>query len=256
MSQSLGVAPLQALFRFPFEGSGWRNRFLVGSALILASFFIPILPLIPVCGYVLQVMRGVIHGEEPTLPPWDDWGRLGADGLRGAAVGLVFLLPGTVVYLIGLAVYLGCILVVPVLMGATGRSLVLEGSLLTLVAVGTLMFFTCVALLLWLLGAVPLPVAAAHLVARDRVAAAFHVREWWPVVRANKLGLLIDWVIVAGLWTVVYLACAILAYTAILCWLLPFVTAPALFYLALVGAAKFAQSYREGAALAAAEGKV
>jgi len=255
MTQPLSVAPLPALLRFPFQGPDWKTRFLIGSALILASFFIPLLPCILVCGYALEVMRRVIRGGEPALPPWDDWGRLGVDGLRGAVVGLVFLLPGTLVYLIGVGLYVLGIVVVPLWVGMSGHSPELASALLALTAAGTLIFFTGVAILLWLLGAVPLPAAMAHFVARDGVAAAFYVREWWPILRANAMGFFIDWVLVAGLWSLAYLGSMLLSYTVILCCLVPFLAAPALFYLWVVSAAKFALSYRDGAALVTPQGR-
>lgn len=252
MSRPLSVSSLKDLFRYPFRGVDWKNRFLVGSALVLAGFFIPIVPLIFVCGYTLQVTRRTLQGEEPSLPPWADWGRLGVDGLRGLLVSFVYLLPGTALYFIGLGVYTACILVVPFLTAASGRASEPAGAALALVGVGLFMLFTCAAMLLWLLGAVPLPVATAHFVARDSVAAAFYVREWWPLLRANKLGFFIDWVVLAGLSALLYLGYTLIAYTAVLCCLLPYLLAPALFYLALVGAAKFAESYREGAEMVGA----
>jgi hypothetical protein len=255
MAQPLSVAPLPALFRFPFQGPDWKKRFLIGSALMLANLIIPILPLIVVAGYVIEVMRRILRGEDPALPPWSDWGRLTIDGLRGALVSLVFLLPGTVVYLIGMGLYLLGIVVAPLAVGTSGRSPAAMAVFLGLAAAGVLMFFTCIAIVLWLVGSAPLPAATAHFVVRDRVGAAFSVGEWWPILRANAMGFFIDWVLVAGLWALAYLACALVGYTVVLCCLLPLVAAPALFYLWVVGAAKFALSYREGAALVTARGR-
>jgi hypothetical protein len=104
--ESSAVTPLKAVFRFPFQGPEWRNRFLVGTAFMFAGFVVPIVPLIFVYGYALQVMRQAIEGQDLTLPAWADFYRLGKDGLRGAAVSLVFMLPGALVSFGGMALYM------------------------------------------------------------------------------------------------------------------------------------------------------
>lgn len=250
MSQSQSMASLKDLLRFPFQGPDWQNRFLVGAGLVLAGFFIPIVPLVFVSGYALQVTRRVIEGEAPSLPAWDDWGRLGVDGLRSMVVSLVYLLPGALVYLGGMAVYFGGVTVMPFMLDSSpDASALFFFGLMALIAI--FMASLALGMVLLALGGVPLPVATAHFVAKDRVGAAFRLREWWPVLRANKLGFFIDWVLLTGLWGIFYLAYLVICYSAILCCLLPFASAPAIFYLMLVGMAKFAQSYREGAEMVA-----
>ena len=80
MSAVSAVTLLKEVFRFPFQGK-WRDRFLVGTALTFAGFLVPIVPLIFVYGYTLQIMRQAIEGAELTLPVWDDWNKLGKDSL-------------------------------------------------------------------------------------------------------------------------------------------------------------------------------
>jgi hypothetical protein len=84
------------------------------------------------------------------------------------------------------------------------------------------------------------------------VAAAFRVREWWPLLRANKLGYLIAWVVVAGLMALSYAALIMVYYTLVLCCFIPLLMAPAGFYVSLVSAALFGQTYRESVAMLAA----
>ncbi len=246
MPESTTSASLKTLFKFPLQGEGWQGRFAAGSGLMLAGMFIPILPLVFVFGYAVRVMRRVIEGEAPTLPAWDDWGSLGADGLRAGLVGLLYLLPGMLVYGGGTALYTGGAVLVQTLMTASQDSgQVMLGMLFLFANIALLMFALCIGTLLWVLGAVPLPLAIAHMVSRDELGAAFRVGEWWCILRANKAAFFVDWVIVAGLGAILYLGYILLYYSVVLCCVVPLLTAPASFYLLLVGAAKFAQSYRE-----------
>lgn len=254
MSQAATVASLKDLLRYPFTGPDWRNRFLIGSALILVSSFVPIVPLIFVFGYVLEVVRRTAKGEEPSLPSWHDWGKLAVDGLRALAVQLVFLLPGILIVVAGWILYMVASLAVPIVSplgdsGALGVALfLLFGSL------GIMFLGMAIGSLLALLGAIPLPAALAHLALHDRVLAGLRVREWWPILRANKLGYLVAWVVVAGLWAILYAVYMVVYYTVCLCCLLPVIMAPIIFYLALIGAALFGQAYHEGAEMVAVAG--
>jgi hypothetical protein len=242
MMEETTMAYLKDVFQFPFRGPDWRNRFIVGCALIAASFLIPILPLIFVCGYVLQVMRQAIDGEELTLPVWDDWGRLAIDGLRTMVVGFVYLLPGLLVMFGGMALYFVGVVSAPIAEQAGNEvlfPLLFLGSFLV-------MFLSMfVGTLLTLLGTIPLPLATAHFAAQDEVPAAFRFREWWGMLRANPLGYFIAWVIAAGLGGVLYLALMLVYYTVVLCCAIPLLVGPVGFYTLLVGAALFGRVYGE-----------
>jgi hypothetical protein len=102
--------------------------------------------------------------------------------------------------------------------------------------------------LLMVLGAIALPLAMAHFVAQERLGAAFRVRQWWRILKADKWGYLAAWVIFAGIVAILYVGILVLYSTLILCVLIPIVAAPIGFYLALVGAALFGEVYRDSAA--------
>jgi hypothetical protein len=85
---------------------------------------------------------------------------------------------------------------------------------------------------------------------------AFAVRQWWRILKADRLGYFIAWVIVAGLMGVLYLGVMLGYYTLVLCFLIPFVVAPVGLYVALVGAALFGGTYRENVATLAGRGLV
>lgn len=256
MPEASALTPLKAVFRFPFQGPEWRNRFLVGTAFMFAGFVVPVVPLIFVYGYALQVMRQAIEGQDLTLPAWADFYRLGKDGLRGAAVSLVFMLPGVLVSFGGIALYMGSIFAMPLMVG-NGRDPQGEAIFVMLLMGSMAIMFLSMAVgtLLSMAGAVPIPVATSHMLAKDKLSAAFRVREGWRLLRANWLGYLIGWVVVGGAAMLLYLVLMIVYYTVVLCCLIPFVMAPIGFYLSLVSAALFGQTYRESVSLVASSAR-
>lgn len=248
-SDEFSIASLKALFRFPFQGPQWQSRFVIGSALMLVSTFIPIVPSIFVSGYVLRVMRQAVGGQAPTLPEWDDWGGLIRDGLCTFAIGLVYFLPALLIFVVGTVLYFASALYLPFTMGpgANEADFLASFMLLTFGSMAVMFLSMALGTLFAILGAVALPMATAHFVAEDRLGAAFRIRQWWPILKADKLGYFIAWVIVAGLGAVLYTASILLYSTMVLCVLLPFLVAPVGLYVALVGAALFGGAYRESA---------
>jgi hypothetical protein len=270
MSEELTITSIKSLLKFPFKGRDWRGRFLVGILLYLACF-IPLLGLaagILIVGYYIQVMRRASKGEELGLPAWDDWGGMLKDGLQGLVVQIVYMLPGLVVFYGGMFLYfvaiIGVNILIPFMGGENSDSTV--GILFILLFFGSfaIMFLSmAVGSLLVILGLIPLPMALAHFSAQGRLSAAFRIREWWLLLRANKLGYFIAWVIVAGVGAILYLALMPL-YLALsfMFFLLPFLMffvfillAPLYLYLSMVGAAVFGRTYWESVALVEAGGQ-
>lgn len=232
------LSDLKSLFRFPFQGPDWANRFILGCALLFVGWVVPIVPVIFVYGYAVEVMRRVIRGEEPGMPPWQDWGRLFVDGLRAFGVGLVYLLPGTLVYLGGLGLYFAGTFV------ATGLG-EREGFLIFLLLVAILYLTLFLGSFLLSAGLIPLPAAIAQFVADDRLGAAFQVRRWWAVLRERRWEYGIAWLLLFGLAGIVYFAQMLLYYSVCLCWLMPILASLVAFYITLVAAALFGQVWRE-----------
>lgn len=250
MSESFITTPLRDLFKFPFQGDHWRNNFIVGTILILASFWMPIIPLIFILGYLVPIMRQGIEGQELYLPPWTGWGELGRDGLRMLLVGGIYLLPSVVIFLSGFLVYFVILMALPVILASSGADLESREGLgfflfLILGGGGILLFSLFVGSLLWFISSIPLPAAMAHFVAQDKLSAAFRVREWWPLLATNKLGYFIAWVIVFGTGTIFYVVTTLTYYTLILVCILPLLVAPFMFYWLLISSALFGQTYRE-----------
>jgi hypothetical protein len=259
MPEELTVTSLKDILRFPFQEPNWQSRFIIGVGLIFASLFIPIplvrwIPLILVSGYALKVMRQAVKGEGLFLPAWEDWGELGMDGLRGLLINLVYLLPGILVFYGGMGLYFVLSMAFPLLMAFTeeSRGMLALFPLLVFGSLAIMLLSMFVGSLLFLLGVIPLPMARAHFVAKGEVAAAFRVREWWPLLRINKLGYFIAWVVVYGLTAILSLVLVLAYYSVILCCFVPFLVAPIGFYLSLVSAALFGQTYRESVAMLSA----
>jgi hypothetical protein len=273
MSQELTTTSIKSLLKFPFKGRDWRSRFLVGTLLYLACF-IPLLGVaawLLIIGYVIQVMRRASKGEELSLPAWDDWGGMLKDGLQGLIVQMVYMLPGLVVLYGGMFLYfvavLGSNILLPFMGSESGdpSMAILPVLFLLLLFGGFAIMFLSMALgwLLMILGMIPLPMALAHFSAQGKLSAAFHIREWWSLLRANKLGYLVAWVIVAGLGAMLYLALMPLYLgLSFTFFLLPFfmffvliLVAPLYLYLSLVGAAVFGRTYWESVALTESGGQ-
>ncbi|MBN1260901.1 MAG: DUF4013 domain-containing protein [Anaerolineae bacterium] len=239
MQQTL--ASLKIFFRFPFEDEGWQQRFLIGSGLALLGFMIPVVPHIFIWGYGMRVMRQAIAGQKLTLPAWQDWGRLGRDGVRAMLASIAYTLPGTLALLLGFVLYFVSFLVIPLLSteGTEWTAFAMLGS------IGIMFLTLSIGSLLLFLGMLPLPMAIAHLVARDQTGAVFRVREWQPMIRRNKLGYFIAWIIAGGLVALAYLAIMLPYYTLILFFVGFLIAGPAFFYVSLVSSAIFGQTYRE-----------
>lgn len=247
------VASLKRYLTFPFQGAHWARRFLVGSALLFVSYVVPVLPLIFVNGYSLRVMGAALRGEPLDLPPWSDWGKLGLDGLRVLVIGVVYTLPGIAVIVAGLSLHAGLTLLVP----PVAANITLTSDLPGFVVVGlsfaggmvVTVITALIGLVLILAGTGVLPAATAHFVATDRLAAAFHVRQWWPLVRSNKMGYLTAWLIALAMAIGVAVGLNLGYYAVFLCCLIPFVGSPLSFYTMLISAAIFGDTYREGIAI-------
>jgi hypothetical protein len=247
MPEMSAVLDLKSLLKFPFQGKNWQNPFVIGSAFILAGFFIPIIPLLFVQGYFVDILRRSIRGEHLLLPPWQDWGKLLMDGLHAFVVGFIYLLPATIILVGGFGLYFASSFAVPI-MATFSRNVRGIDTLLPIVmftSFAILMVSMLLGNILWLIGAIPLPVAISHMAAKEKLSAAFHIHEYWPLLRSNKLGYFICWVVLAGLAAILYFLTLLPYLTFILCFLIPFIVAPGGFYMTLIAAALFGQTYRE-----------
>lgn len=247
------VAGLRELLRFPLKDAEWRNKFLVGSVLVFLNFIIPLVPMLAVGGYCLKVMRQGVRGEEPALPEWDEWGDLIMEGLKGAALILAYLAPGYLIMIGGIILLtFGQFLIVPIsaaFASSGDPEAVLSSILATLgFTFGTIalqFILMAVALIVLLLGLVPLPLALGHYLHEGEVSAGLRLREIWGLVKVNKAGFVAAWVIYLGLAYTLSLPIIFTYFTLVLICLMPVLIAPVTFYVYVIGAAAFGQHYRE-----------
>ncbi len=240
------ITPLASLLKFPFEDEDWQTTFLIGSALIFVSFFIPILPLIFVAGYGMEVMRQAVRGEKLSLPKWDDWGRLFKDGLHALVISLVYAGPSVLIFILGFGFYFAVSFLAPFMLESGAG----EGIFVALLLFSMFVMFLSIflSLLLFTVGGLPLPVAMAHAVRRDELKAAFRFREWWPILKANKWAYFVAWTVALGIFVILYLVYLLPIYTLVCCFITPFLMAPLLFYTMLASNAVFGQIYYENSA--------
>lgn len=257
MVDSVSSYSIRTAFKFPFERKNWILPFVIGTALIFAGMIIPIIPIIFVYGYFAEVMRRAINDDAMSLPDWDNWGQLFKDGFRCVGVGAVYLGPGILVSMVGVFAYFGMIVTTIVLTPAAAYDTTTSGllGLLSLGSMGVLFLSMFFGTFLLIAGAIPLPVALANFIAHDRLSAAFHVREWGAVLKADKWGYFIAWLIYLGMFALIYIGFMLGYFTFFLCFFFYLAAFPIGLYMMLVSAAIFGRYYKESARLIVTDSK-
>lgn len=227
---------LNHLFTFPLKDSQARNRFFIGALLIFASAIIPLLPYLPVLGYTMKIMRGVVAGQKPSMPEWDDWETLFKDGLKLFGVRFIYFLP---LLLVMLPVFL-LFIAVPIIATATESEgiLVLSFLILPLSMICLLPLFIATGFII--------PAAEVHVAARGEFRAGFQIRDWWPIFRANIDGFLLAYLLIYAISIVISLALQLVIFTIILTCLLPLIAPLISMYILVIQYSLIAQAYREG----------
>jgi hypothetical protein len=241
MKQSFTTETLSTLFSFPFKDARWVPKILIGSLFLLFSFLI--LPIFFIYGYFFEILRNAIEDRDPVLPEWDQFEKKFVDGAKLFLVTFIYTLPYILLFLLAF-----------MLISAGSFSTELVGSDIGAGSIpwffvslfgsfGGLFIFGVSMLIGLVLGAL-LPVALAHMVAKDDLMAGFHVSEWWKIFRANTSGFLISYLIVMACLLLINTATQILNMTIVLCCLTPFISIALTFYLMVVANVIFGQAYR------------
>ncbi|MBE7474783.1 MAG: hypothetical protein DPW09_28830 [Anaerolineae bacterium] len=245
---SFTTEDLQVLAKFPFTDPRWKTKFLIGGLLHLAGYIIPFIPIMFVYGYCAQMMRQIIvEKRDPFMPEWDNWEKFLQDGLKITGVTLIYSLPGLIFFCGGYGLFAATIIGA----GAASENLSRDSAPLTalvpLLGMASWLGGFGLGMVLMLVGLAFLPVAVGHVIATDQFSAAFRVREWWSIFRANLSGYVITYVLMFGFWMALSFAIQILYFTVIFCCLLPFVMAPVMMYTMIIASVLFAQAYQVGA---------
>lgn len=246
MDLNISMNSLKHLFSFPFHDPRWKEKFLIGTGLCAAGFFIPLLPLLPVAGYGARLLRaGAANSNPETLPEWDDWGDLLLDGLRLTGVGLLFMLPTWFIMIFGFTIYFGSFTFLPFMDASRGGRA--AGLLMVyLLSLGLMFLGMGLGTLLSLAASVVIPPAQAHVAVSRRFAALFEFGSWWKVLRANLGGFLLVLLLMFALYFAGLLAWQVMYLTVILCLVAPLLLMPLLFYGIVIYHRLVGQAYREG----------
>jgi hypothetical protein len=247
VTPAFSLNPLQPLLAFPFRQRQGTQNLVIGAALLLFSLAVPILPALYVLGYQAVVVRRALRTGELEMPEWTDWSALLVEGLKAFGVSLIYTLPAIAAIVLGYAGMLSTS-VMAAIMEDAGPNEVLRLMWVPLLgSLGGIALFG-VGMLLALVAGAFAPVALAHMVAAERFAAAFRVREWWVILRANLGGFVLAYVLILGVSMAFSLAVQVLYFTLVLCWLVPVATVFYAMYVWTIGSGLIGLAYRDGVA--------
>src|SRR5574339_251003 len=168
---------LHELFLFPIRDQEARKHFLIGCLVILAGFFIPIVPWLLVTGYNAILIRQVLQGEKPHMVPWQSCEALLKDGLRLYGILLIYSSP----LLILLVPFFLMFFALPFLAVLLENGESSGGGWISFFSVlassGAFLLVMPLSLVLGLI----VPAAELHVVASDDFMAGFQGKEWWAI---------------------------------------------------------------------------
>jgi len=246
MNKTYSLDGVQAILTYPFKALGWQSKFAIGTALFFANYIIPIVPSVFIMGYFAKIMRAVIVDEaEPALPEWGDWGNLFKRGFKVFCAVTIYLLPAIVLMVGGYIVMEAPVFLLSFSSHSDyGNSSNLMGILILGMVVGMMMFFF--GMVLYMPLALMLPPAITHLVAKDSFVAAFRIREWWAILRANFWGFFTAMAVILGVYMILIMAVYVFYFTIILCFLMPIGLGIIVMYLSVIAAPILGEAYRKG----------
>jgi hypothetical protein len=154
--------------RFPFAGDDSARSLLIGGVLVLLSPFV--LPLLPLFGYYLRVVKAGIDGDE-TPPVFGEWVELSVDGLKAVVVSFVYFLVPLVFTLIGgIVIGVGAILAQERAVAGVATGIGVVGALFVFASLVTVLLATYV-----------FPAALANMARSGDIADAFALSDVFGV---------------------------------------------------------------------------
>jgi len=250
-TQSFTTDNLKELLAFPFQDDDWKNKFLIGSLIVFAGFVIPLIPFFFLYGYMMQIMRHIIVEKgKPFLPKWDDWGKLFVDGAKLLGAVFIYMLPIMILMMIGFFImfFLPMMGISVAVIGGEENPEAAGTVMSILSIVSMIVFFVVVGIgmIVGLAIGIVMPTIMGHVAATDDFGAAFRLKEWWTIFKANAGGFLLAYLIVFAVSMVLNSILGFLYCTIILCCIVPFLTAPVTLYTVIISGALFGEAYREG----------
>jgi Protein of unknown function (DUF4013) len=156
-------------FVFLFDDQRWLPKVLMGGAFFLLAVLIVGIPFL--LGYIAKLIRNVIAGDPTPLPEWVDLGDLFSEGLTLFGVGLIYMLPMTILSIL--------ISIPAALTGASSQE--------EIRAIGSGVFgcASCIVSMASFAISLLLPAALLMVVTTRRFSAAFEFGAIWSFIRAN-----------------------------------------------------------------------
>jgi hypothetical protein len=170
---------------YVFDDERWVTKSLIG--LVLSFFSFLIIPIFFVQGYLVEIVRNVMDGDEFPLPEWDDWGKLFMDGLSLAVAYLVYGLPALLLIGCGFLLFLPAGLA--------------EGDFSDVMAVGGSIGFvllSCLAALWGLVMVVVGPAVTIQYAREGNLGACFRFSEVIAIARENLGDIIIAVLVLLG----------------------------------------------------------
>jgi hypothetical protein len=236
---------IQETLLFPVRDAEARKQFLIACAVALASFIIPILPMLVLMGYSAKIMRQIINEHrEPFMPTWqsDDLSEMLLDGLRLWGAQLILTLPLLLLMGCGMAFLFGGSFSVAALADQHADSIVPIGVMLTIFG----------SLLVGLFGILSLPysviisAALPHVTVKRSFQAAFEFQEWFSIFRRALGQFILGYAVIILASFALAIAIQVAFITIILICVVPFLMVPFMVYQTLIMNSVFAQAYRAG----------
>jgi len=206
---------LEEALSYPRDDEDLTRPFLIGSLILFSSFIVG-LTIIPLYGYLLEVLDRGRTGQRG-LPEFEDWETLIVDGLKVFVVNLIYTgIPSIVLSVVG-----GLLFFFVALAGfAVGSNGGGGGGALTLVIFLVFGLVALVALVLLLVATLMLPAALARMRVEDDLRAALEVRKVFAVAKNSDyiVAVVLAWLVgfgftlVGGLLTIVLIGIPILLY--------------------------------------------
>ena len=235
-------------FSFPFKDEEWVGKIAI--ALLLGLFSFLLIPIVPLYGMGIRVMRLRIKGEPLHFPEWTDWGELFFDGFRYWLVNFAYGLPILVLMLCGSGFMFSTILAP--MFAVAGTSTTPSEELMTLLTVGLPMMSMLVFFGIFFVGsilAIPLSffgnVALTRAIAHGSLRYAFDFNGVWRLVKLNPMDFVVAMALSYAILYVGSLAITFISYTIILTCIVPFLYGVLYVYYMMILGALFGSAYRE-----------
>lgn len=167
---------------------------LIGGLLSMIGFLL--VPILFVNGYLVRVLRRTAAGEE-TPPVFDDWGRMGIEGLKATVIAIVY---GFVPLVVGAVLIGGSAVAIATGGSVDGGSAAIGAGIVGLLVSLTITFV--LGLVAWYI----IPAATANFAERGTLAAGFDIGTLRPILFSGTyatgwllaLGVIVGGAIVAG----------------------------------------------------------